>query len=330
LSYKAETEETVSLDKIVLLPEITQMLRGEPSKAVFKIEECLHDCSVCKHHSCNKIAPEIATQDSLVDEYYDKYQKGIEFPPLDVQKSTYKLLNGYHRYEALVQLRRKTVNVKVWQVDDKDLLYIAYRLNSTQGQKIHQYNRNQLIFNARVKDKKSLKEIADIFDLTQASISQILNSCELAEKFRNLSPEETKLLDWRKKTDKALVIADLEKGLSQIEIAHKYGYTEGRISQIKKERLREVANSHLMILEGEQRFPSIGLKHFEPPPDIMGFQFSKKPILVFAFESQEDADATYKALSHINVKVHKSLYGDSLLSLLYSAGLLSISSDTKA
>ena len=96
---------------------------------------------------------------SLVERYLEKYENGVELPPLDVQKDTYVLINGYHRYQALKTLGREQVKVKVWEVNDADLLYLAYRLNNEQGQTVNSNARNTLIWRARYSDKKSQKEI---------------------------------------------------------------------------------------------------------------------------------------------------------------------------
>ena len=176
---------------------------------------------------------------SLVERYLEKYENGVELPPLDVQKDTYVLINGYHRYQALKTLGREQVKVKVWEVNDADLLYLAYRLNNEQGQTVNSNARNTLIWRARYSDKKSQKEIGQIFSITESRVSQILSQIEsretgLLDKLNDLNAKEIKV-DLREKVSKREVLEKINEGIPQSDVAKEFKITEGRVSQIKKE-----------------------------------------------------------------------------------------------
>jgi len=177
---------------------------------------------------------------SLAMRYLEKYENGVELPPLDVQKGTYALINGYHRYQALKNLGKEQVKVKLWEVNDKDLIYLAYRLNDEQGQAVNSSARNALIFRARHSDKKSLKEIGQIFGITESRVSQILERIEYSYRetqaldlVDQITAKEVKV-DLREKVSKVEVLKKINEGITQSEIAKEFGITEGRVSQIRK------------------------------------------------------------------------------------------------
>ena len=177
---------------------------------------------------------------SLVMRYLEKYENGVELPPLDVQKDTYVLINGYHRYQALKNLGKEQVKVKLWEVNDKDLIYLAYSLNDEQGQAVNSSARNALIFRARHSDKKGLKEIGQIFGITESRVSQILERIENSYResqaldlVDQITAKEVKV-DLREKVSKVEVLKKINEGITQSEIAKEFGITEGRVSQIRK------------------------------------------------------------------------------------------------
>jgi ParB-like chromosome segregation protein Spo0J len=210
MSGKVISEETIRFTQVELKQEIILVIRHE-------------------------IDPSIAMR------YLEKYENGVELPPLDVQKGTYLLINGYHRYQALKSLGREQVKVRIWDVNDEDLIYLAYRLNDEQGQAVNSNVRNTLIWRARYSDKKSEKEIGQIFRMTESRVSQILSQIEYSlretgtlDKLNELNAKEIKV-DLREKVSKREVLEKINEGLPQNEIAKEFKITEGRVSQIKKE-----------------------------------------------------------------------------------------------
>jgi predicted XRE-type DNA-binding protein len=203
-------EETVKLDKITHSPAIVKALRGE------------------------------VLDGDAIERYVEKYENGEELPPLDVQKDTYLLIDGYHRLLALEKLGRQEARVKVWDVDDKGLLFFAYDRNDTHGIPITKKCRDRMIWTARHEYHLTEEVIAKRFHISRSRVSQILDE--------NVSNVNTNTkVDKRRTVDDDFEVLKVLPTMSQAEIAKMFGVDPSRISQIKKEYHIEDMQTYAMI-----------------------------------------------------------------------------------
>lgn len=188
-----------------------------------------------------ELYPRAGIDPEVVATYSQNMEAGAKFDPLVVQKETYTLIDGVHRYHALKKLGRKEARVEILDIPDSELRAEAIRRNVKHGKRLTRRERTHNIIALRYKDEKSEKEIAGIVGLTEARISQICQEWEFASRyfddFSDLNPKETKI-DLRYKLSekqKQEILTYLDSGqLSGKEIATKYNVSQSLISQIKK------------------------------------------------------------------------------------------------
>ena len=106
-------------------------------------------------------------------------EKGIEFPPIVVQKDTYTLIDGLHRLDASKELEKKKIKVEILDIPNSELRAEAVRRNIKQGERLTPDEISRSIIDLRFRDKKTLKEIAEIVDLSEGRISQICSEFQL-------------------------------------------------------------------------------------------------------------------------------------------------------
>jgi len=176
-----------------------------------------------------------------VQRYVEKYEVGVKLPPLIVQKDTYVLIAGYHRYEALKRLGRDEVEVEIVDIPDSELIYEAYRSNDPHGLPVSKLKRNLLIWRAYNVDGKNQEQIAETFQLSQSRVNQILKEMEYAtmsqgEFFNYINTNKIKVVPKNKAKKRKQIIELIKEGkLSNIEIAKQTDSSEGYVSQIKQE-----------------------------------------------------------------------------------------------
>lgn len=204
-----------------------------------------------------EIYPRLEVDEELVETYYLNMEAGVKFGPLTVQKDTYTLIDGFHRYHALKKLEKEKVDVEILDIPDTELRAEAIRRNTKRGKRLTKRELYHSILDLRFRDEKSLKEIAEIVDLTEGRISQICDSFEFGtryfdeENFYNFSSKDTKI-DLRQKVDtdkKEKILADIDAGLSGKEIAKKHGVSQPTVSRIKKEH--EPWTSSIVYIKAE-------------------------------------------------------------------------------
>lgn len=195
-----------------------------------------------------EIYPRAEIDSELVETYSQNMEAGAKFPPLVVQKDTYTLIDGVHRYHALKKLGKKKVRVEIRDIPDNELRAEVIRLNVKQGKRLTQRELRRSIIALRM-DNKSLKEIAKIVGLTEGRISQIYNEFRTMPRYFNNFNSKVPKIDLKGKVDekkKREIIADVELGLmSGKEIAESHNISPSLVSQIKKEH--EVWKSELPV-----------------------------------------------------------------------------------
>ena len=188
-----------------------------------------------------ELYPRAGIDPEVVATYSQNMEAGERFDPLVVQKDTYTLIDGVHRYHALKKLERKKAQAEILDIPDSELRAEAIRRNVKHGKRLTRRERTHSIIALRYKDEKSEKEIAEIVGLTEARISQICQEWEFASRyfddFSDLNPKEAKI-DLRYKLSekqKQEILTHLDSGqLSGKEIAAKYNVSQSLISQMKK------------------------------------------------------------------------------------------------
>jgi len=182
--------------------------------------------------------PRARIDEQLVEMYRQNLEAGTDLPPLVVQKNTFALIDGFHRYHAAKRLKKEKVEIEIVDIPDSELRAEAVRRNIKHGKRFTRGEIRATIIFLRFRDKKSLKEIAQIVDLSEGRISQILMEYRHGARqfFSDLTPKVPKI-DLRVKADhytKAEILEELEAGLSGKEIADKHKISQGLVSQIKK------------------------------------------------------------------------------------------------
>lgn len=185
-----------------------------------------------------EIYPRVGIDEQLVETYRLHLEAGIELPPLVVQKETFTLVDGAHRFHAAKKLKVDTVEVEIVNIVDSELRAEAIRRNIKHGKRFTLGEIRATIISLRFKDKKSQREIAQIVNLSESRISQILMQYRHGARqfFSDLNPKVPKI-DLRVKADldtKTEILEEVATGLSGKEIAEKHKISQGLVSQIKK------------------------------------------------------------------------------------------------
>jgi ParB-like chromosome segregation protein Spo0J len=110
-----------------------------------------------------------------IERYKEWYESG-KSKPLVVQAGTLKLIDGFHRLQALKELGIKKVEVIEKSIPDNLLRAEALKLNLEHGIPLTKEERNEIIKKLYVEDNLTQTEIAKIVGLLQQQISNILES----------------------------------------------------------------------------------------------------------------------------------------------------------
>jgi len=180
-----------------------------------------------------------------IDRYAELYESGSN-KPIVVQKGTYKLVDGFHRYEALRLLGRDVVEVEELDIPDSEVRAEAFRRNRDHGVPLSKEERNKTIRELRFKDNKTQQEIAEIVGLSKGRVSQILGEKDESD-ISKLNTKQTNI-DLREKADPKAVLVDWLKGMKQTAIAEDRGLTQPRVSQIIRDFKDHVHNQYLVEL----------------------------------------------------------------------------------
>ena len=183
--------------------------------------------------------PRLGVSENVVETYASNMEAGVKFDLLVVQKDTYKLIDGWHRYQAYKRLKIKKVEVEILDIPDSDLRLEAVKRNVKHGQRLTKRELHTSIVLLRFEDKKGLKEIANTVNLSEVRVSQICKEYKSTPRlfFNNLNSLDSKV-DLRVKVDKhkrAEILQDLTAGMSGTKVAEKHKVSEATVSLVKKE-----------------------------------------------------------------------------------------------
>ncbi len=116
---------------------------------------------------------------SLDEEAIERYRDCLEeLPPIVVDKKTMTVLDGWHRVEAHKREGIKTIPVSYDSCAPHLFLARSYALNAKHGLPVDNDTRNQIIVDLNQGkdgyDPMSEEEIADIMQLSQSRVSQVI------------------------------------------------------------------------------------------------------------------------------------------------------------
>ncbi|MFQ6116298.1 MAG: hypothetical protein ACE5NG_19750, partial [bacterium] len=117
--------------------------------------------------------------DDAINRYIEMYQQG-KHKAIKIQKSTNKIIDGIHRYEAAKKAGVTETFAVILDVPDTALRMLAYQGNKGHGVPFSKAERDKLIENLYLQDGKTQQQIVDIVGLDQSFISRILSGiCEM-------------------------------------------------------------------------------------------------------------------------------------------------------
>jgi site-specific DNA-methyltransferase (adenine-specific) len=114
-----------------------------------------------------------------IERYKDMYKSGTT-EPLVIQKGTNILIDGFHRFDAIKELKYKLIDVVELDVLDEELKTTAFRLNAKHGIPPTKEERDKIIVELR-EQKKTQEEIGALIGLSQNRIAEILKDAGVSE-----------------------------------------------------------------------------------------------------------------------------------------------------
>jgi len=84
----------------------------------------------------------------------------------------FQIINGCHRYQAIKQLRYKTANVVVWDIDDHQTDILLATINRLSGTDVLE---KKLALLRKLNSKLSARELAKLLPATSKQIEQLAN-----------------------------------------------------------------------------------------------------------------------------------------------------------
>ena len=175
--------------------------------------------------------------EDAVQRYVELFQSGKE-KAIKIQRETFVVVDGWHRVEAAKRLNREKILADVLNIEDRELRTLAFRYNKGHGVPLSIEERNELINKLYFEDAKTQQQIADLMELTQQAISEIINNTksgnanndvENADKRRELTNK-----------DQTVITRLALSGEKQEDIAKKFKVSQGRISQVWSQARDEV------------------------------------------------------------------------------------------
>jgi hypothetical protein len=110
-------------------------------KKEVSIVDCIEDHKIYPRHSTDKVR---------TSEYTTAMRSGIEFPPIKVEKSSMKIVDGWHRTDAHLIVKHEKFIVEFYSFDDAaDLIWWSIHWNAQHGLKLTQHDQAKCINMAR-------------------------------------------------------------------------------------------------------------------------------------------------------------------------------------
>jgi len=111
----------------------------------------------------------------FVSRYRQAYRNGCNLPPLIVEKDTYRIISGNHRYSALIQEYSENTEISVEPREYKsegEVLEDFAHENATHGNPLDHYTKRKLI-REMLNTGISLEEISKILGVSQYKIEKM-------------------------------------------------------------------------------------------------------------------------------------------------------------
>jgi site-specific DNA-methyltransferase (adenine-specific) len=157
-----------------------------------------------------------------IERYKEWYESG-KTKPLIVQAGTLKLIDGFHRLQALKELGIKKVEVIEKNIPDNELRVEALKINLEHGIPLSKEERNETIKKLYLEDNLTQSEIAKIVGLSQVQVSRIL------EKYIMYKTNTVVVSEWLQNPK-----------VNQEKLSKNYNITQGRVSQILNDFKQQV------------------------------------------------------------------------------------------
>lgn len=96
-----------------------------------------------------KYQSRLETDPELVKSYAELMQEGVQFPPVDVvlvDGKKYVLVDGFHRYQATVEIDEYEIEAKVVHGTWRDVLLHKWRANGTHGKPLTRQEKRRLVY----------------------------------------------------------------------------------------------------------------------------------------------------------------------------------------
>jgi len=164
--------------------------------------------------------------EDAINRYVDLFKAGKQ-KSIKIQKGTNLIVDGYHRVEAAKRLGLEKIKANVIDIPDNEIRSQAFKANKNHGVPLTREERDELIVKLYHKDGKTPQQIADIIELTDRWIREILSQAEVVPKSDNgVFKENQAKKDLHLPTVARLII----NGEKQENIASKFGVSQSTIS----------------------------------------------------------------------------------------------------
>ncbi|MDD5529542.1 MAG: hypothetical protein PHX21_05870 [bacterium] len=156
-----------------------------------------------------------------ISRYEELYTSG-KTKPLLIQKGTNRIIDGFHRNSALIRRGIEKVDVEEIDVSNSDIRAEIYRCNAAHGVPYSKEERNKLIEDLYIKDRKTQEQISEIIGIAQSTVSAIIGNIKTdnADKRQTLNDK-----------DMATAYELLKNGETQESIAKKLGVSQSTLSE---------------------------------------------------------------------------------------------------
>lgn len=169
-------------------------------------------------------------------EYFKELLKDGQVDPILLARnsSRYILIDGWHRFEAAIQLGKKSIEAKVEDIPETERLIRAYTANAKHGQPLTREERDEFIIK-QAKQGKTQEDIARITKLSRRRVGQIVGegNISIADTKAKLGPG-----------DRITVLKRSTSGETQEEIAKDFNVARSTISEACSQLINEITGRY--------------------------------------------------------------------------------------
>lgn len=252
------------------------------------------------------VYPRVEISEALVERYTECMREGIEFPPIQVEKTDvgkYRVLDGVHRFEAAKKAERSSIVAEIVDLEGKDpLLYAALR--NRHGRSLTDEDAKTVARRAYERNPAlSTKEIALAVGRSERAVRDYIRDLKARyELQRDLTIFKLHLLGWTQEQIGEVV------GLARNTISQKLTVKNGEIADLDRHKLPELVSETAASIVSDYRkgFPvaEIAEKNKWPEPlvwavvlqgktDLERFKELKWPLRTWDLWNFNDCDKRF-------------------------------------